>query len=346
MATASEVRFKSYKIKNAVQNVDQQLKRYLTACDREDASYRIVENAIAQKLIPAVENMMVEDAMEGGSHPMKHHIYQGQSALFCSHSCYVANYGFAKGLLINELKKIGDIPFYDAGNMIDEGNRLLNMIDDLDKGMGYSDFNQKYYRVPKLTGTDKLLSNIERMIDAAIKVGFSDKLLDAMPYYNTTTGECGFYLDMLPDKKISDYALFQFLSQNRQALGVGIPVLKNDTLYLGSPVKRYNLHMQFTLTNPQKNKEEFQMLYAKFELVTRDIHSDNLLEQGFIASIADINLSAIDTRAFSTHLLNDKVFKQNFDVIGKEPIGKYFNDEYEGGLKRIAAKANQSKTER
>lgn len=69
--------FKNHTIKVSVDNVDQQLRRYLTACENEKATYRIVEDAISERLIPIVENMMSDDAMEGGVHPMKHHTYQG-----------------------------------------------------------------------------------------------------------------------------------------------------------------------------------------------------------------------------------------------------------------------------
>ena len=289
--------------------------------------------------------MMVDDAMEGGNHPMKHHTYQGQPALFCSHSCYVANYGFAKGLLYNELKKIGDLPFYDAGNMIDEGNRLLDMIDDLSQGMSYNTFNQKYHRVPKLKGVDRLFSGIERMVDDAAKSGFGwDKVSDVMPYYNTTTGECGIYLDLKPDKKISDYVMFQFLSQNRQAMGVGIPTLKNDTLYVDGAIQHYNLHMLFTLTNPQKNKDEFQLQSIKFDLVQKDLPPENIFEQGFMGAILDIDLSAENTRPFSSKLLKEKVFSQYYRPLGDETIGKLFENEYESGLKRLAAKTAKSQT--
>ena len=286
--------FKNHTIKVSVDNVDQQLRRYLTACENEKATYRIVEDAISERLIPIVENMMSDDAMEGGVHPMKHHTYQGQPALFCSHSCYVANYTFARGFVYDELKKIGDLPFYDAGNMIDEGNRLLDMIDDLEQGMKYESFNKKYYRVPKLKGVDRLLSGIERMVDDAIKNDFHwSKVSDVMPFYNTATGECGMFVDLQPDKRITDYTMFPFLSQNRQALGVGVPALKNDMLYMNgsNPVQRYNLHLFFTLTNPLKNKEEFELKYAKFDFVRKDVPISGIyMLDNFVGTVVDVNL--------------------------------------------------------
>lgn len=53
--------------------------------------------------------------------------------------------------------------------MIDEGNRLLAMIEDLEQGISCWDFPKKYFRIPRFKGTDGLLSGIERMIDDAIK---------------------------------------------------------------------------------------------------------------------------------------------------------------------------------
>ena len=340
--------FKNHTIKVSVDNVDQQLRRYLTACENEKATYRIVEDAISERLIPIVENMMSDDAMEGGVHPMKHHTYQGQPALFCSHSCYVANYTFARGFVYDELKKIGDLPFYDAGNMIDEGNRLLDMIDDLEQGMKYESFNKKYYRVPKLKGVDRLLSGIERMVDDAIKNDFHwSKVSDVMPFYNTATGECGMFVDLQPDKRITDYTMFPFLSQNRQALGVGVPALKNDMLYMNgsNPVQRYNLHLFFTLTNPLKNKEEFELKYAKFDFVRKDVPISGIyMLDNFVGTVVDVNLSAVNTKEFASKLLNDKIFHQKYS----EEIGKYFVREYEAGIKALTSneKVIQSEVER
>lgn len=344
--------FKNHTIKISVDNVDQQLRRYLTACENEKATYRIVEDAISERLIPIVENMMSDDAMEGGVHPMKHHTYQGQPALFCSHSCYVANYTFARGFVYDELKKIGDLPFYDAGNMIDEGNRLLDMIDDLEQGMKYESFNKKYYRVPKLKGVDRLLSGIERMVDDAIKNDFHwSKVFDVMPFYNTATGECGMFVDLQPDKRITDYTMFPFLSQNRQALGVGVPALKNDMLYMNgsNPVQRYNLHLFFTLTNPLKNKEEFELKYAKFDFVRKDVPISGIyMLDNFVGTVVDVNLSAVNTKEFASKLLNDKIFHQKYATLGSEEIGKYFVREYEAGIKALTSneKVIQSEVER
>ena len=344
--------FKNHTIKISVDNVDQQLRRYLTACENEKATYRIVEDAISERLIPIVENMMSDDAMEGGVHPMKHHTYQGQPALFCSHSCYVANYTFARGFVYDELKKIGDLPFYDAGNMIDEGNRLLDMIDDLEQGMKYESFNKKYYRVPKLKGVDRLLSGIERMVDDAIKNDFHwSKVSDVMPFYNTATGECGMFVDLQPDKRITDYTMFPFLSQNRQALGVGVPALKNDMLYMNgsNPVQRYNLHLFFTLTNPLKNKEEFELKYAKFDFVRKDVPISGIyMLDNFVGTVVDVNLSAVNTKEFASKLLNDKIFHQKYATLGSEEIGKYFVREYEAGIKALTSneKVIQSEVER
>ena len=124
---ANESFFVDDHVRLTMQDIDQQVRRYLTACEREKASYRLVEEAIA---------------MNGGIHPMKHHTYQGHPGLFC-YNIFIVNYGFAKGHLYHELEKIGDVPFYDAGNMIDEGNRLLAMIEDLEQGISCWDFPKK-----------------------------------------------------------------------------------------------------------------------------------------------------------------------------------------------------------
>ena len=67
---ANESFFVDDHVRLTMQDIDQQVRRYLTACEREKASYRLVEEAIATQLIPQVENLMSKDAMNGGIHPM------------------------------------------------------------------------------------------------------------------------------------------------------------------------------------------------------------------------------------------------------------------------------------
>lgn len=346
---ANESFFVDDHVRLTMQDIDQQVRRYLTACEREKASYRLVEEAIATRLIPQVENLMSKDAMNGGIHPMKHHTYQGQPGLFC-YNIFIVNYGFAKGHLYHELEKIGDVPFYDAGNMIDEGNRLLAMIEDLEQGMSCWDFPKKYFRIPKFKGTDGLLSGIERMIDDAIKSGFGwEKISDEMSYYNTTTEECGILLDVAPDKKLADYTLFSFLSNNRQPLGVGIPHMLSDGLYLNRKIKRYQLQLLFTLVDPLHNKDLFRLNRADFELVTKDIEAENIMDRGYFSTRVNINLFHENTQQFSSQLLKNKIFTQYHPKLGwmadsklgmksYASLGEEFYDQYEIGLKKLQAR--------
>lgn len=52
---ANESFFVDDHVRLTMQDIDQQVRRYLTACEREKASYRLVEDAIATQLIPQVD---------------------------------------------------------------------------------------------------------------------------------------------------------------------------------------------------------------------------------------------------------------------------------------------------
>ena len=68
---ANESFFVDDHVRLTMQDIDQQVRRYLTACEREKASYRLVEEAIATQLIPQVENLMSKEAsyLPGTSRP-------------------------------------------------------------------------------------------------------------------------------------------------------------------------------------------------------------------------------------------------------------------------------------
>ena len=52
---ANESFFVDDHVRLTMQDIDQQVRRYLTAWEREKASYRLVEEAIATQLIPQVD---------------------------------------------------------------------------------------------------------------------------------------------------------------------------------------------------------------------------------------------------------------------------------------------------
>ena len=185
------------------------------------------------------------------------------------------------------------------------------------------------------------------MIDDAVKSGFGwEKISDEMSYYNTTTGECGILLDVTPNKKLADYTLFSFLSNNRQPLGVGIPHMLSDGLYLNGKIKRYQLQLLFTLVDPLHNKELFRLNRADFELVTKDIEAENIMDRGYFSTRVNINLFHENTQQFSSQLLKNKIFRQYHPKLGwmansklgmksYASLGEEFYDQYETGLKKL-----------
>ncbi len=58
---ANESFFVDDHVRLTMQDIDQQgLRRYLTACEREKASYRLVEEAIATQLIPRWTGVVIK----------------------------------------------------------------------------------------------------------------------------------------------------------------------------------------------------------------------------------------------------------------------------------------------
>lgn len=318
--------YKSREIHDVEIKLYQQLKRYLTACGNEHGTYGIVEDAIKDSLIPRVEDMLVEDAMNGGSHEIRKKQIQDNVILFGGKGAF-ANCRFADGAYFNILKKNGEIPFHDTKSLIVEGNRLLDMINDLNKGMSYAEFNYKYHRTPKYNGLDKLILASEKMLNNIIENHrFNDMnvVTSAFPYYRGDNG--GFLISMIPDEKIANYSLYQFISNNTQELGIPAPILKNDKLFWGeNEVLRTKISLNFKLTDAEHNQNQFYLKEIKVNLSTKLPQKINLIDkEGNVMPIAGdfgemggagvplkFDISRADTRKWATRVVNDIIFQQN-----------------------------------
>lgn len=58
----------------------------------------------------------------------------------------------------------------------------------------------------------------------------------------------------------------------------------SDGLYLNGKIKRYQLQLLFTLVDPLHNKELFRLNRADFELVTKDIEAENIMDRGYFST--------------------------------------------------------------
>ena len=253
---------------DAISCVNQQVLCYLTACEREQHCHNTAEKAITDDLMPRVEELLAEDAMNGGEHPMARKSYQGQTGLFFNGNAYLVNYTFAKGAVCEAYHKAGVLPVDDARTVQYESDRLLDMTEDLCGGMKLWDFAKKYRRNIPLIGRDKLINGLGLALQRTAERGFPEnELVDLFAYQNGVT------LWVTADKKVMDSTLYMFIMSNCQALNMGRPRIDSGGLYAGAPVARYDVTYSFRLADPQRSKDRMK-LEAQIDLVyAADEHS-------------------------------------------------------------------------
>lgn len=247
---------------DAINCIDQQILRYITACENEQHHFNTVEEAIPGELIPRVEELLADDNINGGDHSMSRKLNQGQMGLFYNGNAYLVNYQFAKGVMCDSYRKIELIPYEGARSVDYEGNRLLDMIEDLCRGDMYLDaFAKKYHRAIPLVGKDRLMHGLGLSLQMVADHGFpAAELVDINAYQR---GVCFW---VIADKKVMDNAMFVFIMKNQHALGFGRPRLEDGSLFAGSPVVRYDVVYDFTLTDPQHSPDRMK-LNVKIDLV-------------------------------------------------------------------------------
>lgn len=148
-------------VREATMGVNQQLKRYYTACHNARNTMPAVEQHITLRLLPKIEEMVMNDALEGGKHKIKYLEHNNQRVLFAGDSAF-CNYQGAKGILMEKFH----CPLEGNFDMIEEGKKTLQMIDDLEN-MSASQFKKKYYTPFDFNGVEKLVSAIENAYDPA-----------------------------------------------------------------------------------------------------------------------------------------------------------------------------------
>lgn len=253
--------YQSMETGEAIRCINQQILCYITACDKEQHMLNIAEDAITAYLIPKVEQLLSEDSMEGGEHSMSRKMHQGQQGLFYNGNAYLVNYQFAKGVMCDSYRKAGIIPIECARDVNYEGNRLVDMVQDLSNDMSLSDFVKKYRRNVPLKYRDYLMHGLGLSLQKVAEHGFPvSELVDVFPYQRGVT------YWVTADKKVMDNAMYVFIGWNRQALDMAKPKLEDGKLFVGSEVKRYDIVYKFELVDPQRSSEQMK-LTAGIDLV-------------------------------------------------------------------------------
>lgn len=217
--------------------VYKQLEHYWSACYNNRNYLTAVEKNISEKLLPKLEDLFMEDLMNGGVHDVKYMELNRQKVLSLDRHAY-CNYQAAKGGLE---KKIG-IPVEGEFDLNTEGRKILQMIDDL-KYMSVKEFQEKYYIPPVLNGVEKLLDIV-------------DKTTDLSAFLNAAYSEHTIRLDGTFDDRVK-IAMAQFLNANPDHFKKNTPKYENQTLYFnGNPIESIDAILIF------ERKDTSQPFYA------------------------------------------------------------------------------------
>lgn len=147
------MRFYDDDVLKALIAIEWQMNRYYTGCYNDNAPLKAVDKAIVSKLLPKIEDVLVQDAVKGGRHSIKYltnprtqnSLILADNAIFCAYEDTTKDY-------------LADccVPIEEKVNRIEEGKKLLEMIDDLHL-LSISDFVEKHYKEYEHKGLEKLL---------------------------------------------------------------------------------------------------------------------------------------------------------------------------------------------
>lgn len=206
------------------------LKRYFSACHNSRNYITAVEKNISEKLLPTLEDLFMDDLMNGGVHDVNYMDINKQKLLALDRIGF-CNYQAAKGAFE---KKIG-IPLEGEFDLNAEGKKILQMIDDL-RSMDTNEFVAKYYTPPVCNGMEKLLSAI-------------GKTTDLSSFFNASYTETMYRLDGTLDER-AKIAMAQFFNANIKDFKKYAPRYENQTLYFeGSPVESIDAILIFKREN-------------------------------------------------------------------------------------------------
>lgn len=154
-------RYRNYDYFEVLFAVSEQLIRYFNACENEGVATKAVEANINEKLLPLCEQVILQDILEGGVHDYEYMRGFNQVALFIDNRFIICNYQaaqFADKVIMKKYRRQGDF------DRIKEGNKVLQMIDDLSQ-LSIKDFVKKYYVPRNYVKVDMLLNAFMRFFN-------------------------------------------------------------------------------------------------------------------------------------------------------------------------------------
>lgn len=198
--------FSDYNIEQAFKVIEKQEKNYYTACEQHSHTvYEPLEEAMEKQLFPKLEQLVFTDIQLGGKHEMKTRWHQNANVFVTDGRVY-CGYKAAQGEIAHEYK----CPIEKPCDVVEEGKKLLEMIEDLNK-LSTRDFVKKYDVDPLINNFDVLVNDIFAKVALGDVTGakFSDKNSDKM--------WCEFYLELYDDAAL--FTLYSFANANPEYVG-------------------------------------------------------------------------------------------------------------------------------
>ncbi len=169
--------YKNENLRKAFTAMKNQQKLYFSGCCRSNNYLEAAETAINGILLRVMEDLAVDDIMNGGQHDIKNIGPDNRFPILAIDNMIFCNYQTAKKM--NALSTMG-CPIEGNYNSIDEGKRMLGMISDLRNGT-VEDFVRKYYTEGEYyNGAARLISMLERLYNTE---SFSDEKYSKTEFY-------------------------------------------------------------------------------------------------------------------------------------------------------------------
>ncbi len=152
--------YKDTNFKKALSALYNQQKAYLSGCCHSDNFLAAAEQAINNAMLRKIEDMAVEDIMNGGEHDIKNISSNPQFPVLVIDGTVFCNYQTAKKT--NILKTLG-CPLEGNYSSIEDGRAMLAMISDL-QSLSLADFVKKnYVEGEYFNGSARLISMLEKL---------------------------------------------------------------------------------------------------------------------------------------------------------------------------------------
>ncbi len=243
-------KYHSTDLKKTFSALYNQQKAYLSGCCHSNTSLDTAEKMINSVMIRSIEDMAVEDIMNGGEHDIKNISPDPNYPVLVVDDIVFCNYQTAKRT--NILGQIG-CPLDGNYNAYDEGNALIGMINDL-QTLSLADFVKKHYIEGEyFNGSAKLISMIERV--------YAQSKLSERGYSTTK-----FSGDIIIDDRIK-VAVMQFINANTN----NISRYENSALfYNDKEIKTVGAELEF---RRESTGEDFVLSKLTLQLFIDEEHS-------------------------------------------------------------------------